>query len=274
MTLIFYAMRKLLLCSILLLIFRICFASVDTVSIYSNSLHKQVKFVIVQPKQNKTAIPTVYLLHGYSGNYAGWVNLAPQLQDKADQLQINIVCPDGANSWYYDSPIDSTIRYESYVIKDLVPYIDQHYPTIADKSKRAITGLSMGGHGGLYLSIRHSDIFGAGGSTSGGVDIRPFPNNWEIKKALGEYEKNQSLWDANTVMTLVEGLKNNQLKIIIDCGLDDFFLKVNRSLHEKLQTLKIDHDYIERPGAHNAAYWKNSVDYQLLFFKKYFDGKN
>jgi S-formylglutathione hydrolase FrmB len=267
-------MKKMLLFSLLLLSFGISFATVDTVSIYSNSLHKQVKFVIVQPKQNKTALPTVYLLHGYSGNYAGWVKIAPQLQDQADQLQINIVCPDGANSWYFDSPIDSSLRYESYIIKDLVPFIDQHYSTIADRTKRAITGLSMGGHGGLYLSIRHSDIFGAGGSTSGGVDFRPFPNNWEIKNSIGEYEKNQSIWDANTVMTLVEGLKNNQLKIIIDCGLDDFFLKVNRSLHEKLQTLKIDHDYIERPGAHNAPYWKNSIDYQLLFFKKYFENKN
>jgi S-formylglutathione hydrolase FrmB len=227
--------------------------------------------VIIQPKQNHTALPTVYMLHGYSGNYASWAGIAPQLQDRADQLQLNIVCPDGANSWYFDSPIDSAIQYESFVIKDLVPFVDQHYPTIADKSKRAITGLSMGGHGGLYLSIRHTDIFGAGGSTSGGVDIRPFPNNWEIKKAIGEYEKNQTLWDGNTVMTLVEGLKNKQLKIIIDCGLDDFFLKVNRSLHEKLQALKIEHDYIERPGAHNAPYWKNSVDFQLLFFKKYFD---
>jgi S-formylglutathione hydrolase FrmB len=264
-------MKRMMLSSLMLIYFSICFASTDTVSIYSNSLHKQVKFIIIQPKQNRTALPTVYLLHGYSGNYADWVNIAPQLQNEADQLQINIICPDGANSWYYDSPIDSAFRYESYIIKELVPYIDQNYPTIADKTKRAITGLSMGGHGGLYLSIRHTDIFGAGGSTSGGVDIRPFPNNWEIKKALGDYDKNQTVWDENTVMTLVEGLKKNQLKIIVDCGLDDFFLKVNRSLHEKLQALKIDHDYIERPGAHNASYWKNSIDYQLLFFKKYFD---
>ena len=35
-------------------------------------------------------------------------------------------------------------------------------------------------------TIRHKDVFGAGGSTSGGVDIRPFPNNWEMKKQLGE----------------------------------------------------------------------------------------
>ncbi len=267
-------MKRFLLIVIFIVAFDQTYASVDTVNIYSAFLHKPVKFVVIQPDQNKNPLPTVFLLHGYSGNYASWVTIAPQLQAKANQLQLNIVCPDGANSWYYDSPIDSTIQYESFLMKELIPYVDQYYPTINDRTKRAITGLSMGGHGGLYLSIRHSDIFGAGGSTSGGVDIRPFPNNWEIKKALGEYEKNQSVWDANTVMTLVEGLKKNQLKLIIDCGLDDFFLKVNRSLHEKLQALKIDHDYIERPGAHNAPYWKNSIDYQLLFFKKYFDNGN
>jgi hypothetical protein len=35
--------------------------------------------------------------------------------------------------------------------------------------------------------------------------------------------------------------------------------------------MKIDHDYTERPGAHNRDFWGNSVDYQLLFFKKYFE---
>ena len=264
-------MKRILLLLILLGAFNQIFATVDTVNIYSSYLNKKVKFVIIQPTLNKNHLPTVYLLHGYSGNYASWTSIASQLQERADQLQLNIVCPDGANGWYFNSPIDSTLQFESYIIKELIPFIDQHYLTINDKKKRAITGLSMGGHGGLYLSIRHTDVFGAAGSTSGGVDFRPFPNNWEIKKTLGEYEKNQSVWDANTVMTLVEGLKNNQLKIIIDCGLDDFFLKVNRNLHEKLQALKIEHDYIERPGAHNAPYWKNSIDYQLLFFKKYFD---
>jgi S-formylglutathione hydrolase FrmB len=264
-------MKRFLIFVILLSGIKQSVASVDTIHVFSEYLHKQVKFVVIKPAQNTNPLPVVYLLHGYSGNYASWASIAPQLQEKSDQLQLIIVCPDGANSWYFDSPIDSTIRYESYIIKELIPYIDHNYPTIADKTKRAITGLSMGGHGGLYLSIKHTDIFGAGGSTSGGVDIRPFPKNWEIKNALGEYDKNQAQWDSNTVVNLIEKLKNNQLKIIIDCGLEDFFLKVNRSVHEKLQALKIDHDYIERPGAHNAAYWKNSIDYQLLFFKKYFD---
>ena len=46
-------------------------------------------------------------------------------------------------------------------------------------------------------------------------------------------------------------------EIIFDCGTSDFFLTVNRNLHQKLLDNKIDHDYIERPGGHNDAYWRN-----------------
>jgi enterochelin esterase-like enzyme len=74
-------------------------------------------------------------------------------------------------------------------------------------------------------------------------------------------------------MNVVDQLQNNQLKLIIDCGLDDFFLDVNRALHQKLMTMKVDHEYIERPGKHDDVYWGNAIDYQLLFFKKGFDGK-
>jgi enterochelin esterase-like enzyme len=36
--------------------------------------------------------------------------------------------------------------------------------------------------------------------------------------------------------------------------------------------MKIDHDYTERPGKHDKAYWGNAVDFHLLFFKKGFAG--
>jgi S-formylglutathione hydrolase FrmB len=131
----------------------------------------------------------------------------------------------------------------------------------------------MGGHGALYLAIRHKELFGAAGSTSGGVDFRPFPNNWDIKVALGPFETNQERWHENTVVKQIESLTNNQLAIIIDCGVDDFFLAVNRALHEKLLQLKINHDYIERPGGHSSTYWSGNIDYQILYFKKFFEKK-
>jgi len=253
-------------------------AHVDTVSIYVECMKKDTKICIVTPdtyKENGEKLPVLYLLHGYSGNYATWVNGFPQLPKDADQYNMIIVCADGGySSWYFDSPIDSTMKYETYITKELVPYIDQNYNTIANRSGRAISGLSMGGHGALWLSFRHKDVFGAAGSTSGGVDIRPFPDNWEMKKQLGEKSQNPELWDKYTVINQIDKIKNGDLALIIDCGYKDFFFEVNNSLHEKLLVNKIDHDYLVRPGMHNGPYWNNSIDYQILFFLKYFSKYN
>lgn len=124
----------------------------------------------------------------------------------------------------------------------------------------------------MWLSIRHKDVFGAGGSISGGLDIRPFPDNWDMKKQLGEEKQNQARWDAHTAITQLDKIKNGDLALIIDCGTDDFFYEVNCQFHEALLQRGINHDFISRPGVHDGRYWNNSLDYQWLFFKKYFDG--
>ena len=99
------------------------------------------------------------------------------------------LCPDGGStSWYYDSPIDPAYQYETHVAEECVQYMDQNYRTRANRGSRAISGMSMGGHGAMYLAIRHPETFGTSVCLMGGVDIRPFPNNWEIKKRLGEIE--------------------------------------------------------------------------------------
>mgnify|MGYP000896853432 CR=1 FL=1 len=182
-----------------------------------------------------------------------------------------IVCPDGQNSWYWDSPIDPKFQFESYVSSELVSYIDKNYKTIASSDGRAITGFSMGGHGGLWLGINHPDVFGACGSMSGGVDIRPFPNNWNMKDRLGEYKQNAEVWDNHTVITQLYKITPNTLSIIIDCGKDDFFYQVNENLHNEMLQKNITHDYIVRPGIHNHQYWNNAIDYQMQFFSKFFN---
>ena len=128
----------------------------------------------------------------------------------------------------------------------------------------------MGGHGGLWTAIRHKDAFGACGSTSGGVDIRPFPKNWDMAKRLGDYESNKEIWDTHTVINQIDKIQNGDLAIIFDCGEADFFIQVNKDLHNRLLEKKIDHDFITRPGGHTGEYWNNAIDYQILFFDKFF----
>ncbi len=58
---------------------------------------------------------------------------------------------------------------------------------------------------------------------SGGLDIRPFPDSWNMKARLGEYASNKEVWDNHTVINQLDRLKDGSLAIIIDCGADDFF---------------------------------------------------
>src|SRR6266496_4807018 len=129
----------------LLLLQTINAAIVDTVATYSASMKKTIKAVVITPDNyaNAKALPVVYLLHGYSGNYSDWIIKAKGFEKAVDLYQIIIVCPDGNNSWYWDSPVDPNYKYETYVSDELVSWIDSKYKTIKDRKGRAITGLSM-----------------------------------------------------------------------------------------------------------------------------------
>lgn len=250
-------------------------ATVDTVSIYSNAMHKDFKCVVIKPasyKKKKESYPVVYLLHGYSGWYSNWLIREPQLKEYADEYNLMIVCPDGGNSsWYFDSPVDSTMKYETYIGKEVPDYIDAHYNTIKKRTSRAITGLSMGGHGALFLAFRHADTFGACGSMSGGVDLNYSRNKFDIMKRIGDTIQNADNWKKYIVMNVIENYPKDSLAIIFDCGTEDFYYEANHKLHEKMLQLKIPHDYTERPGKHEWAYWRNSIQYHLLFFRNYFE---
>jgi S-formylglutathione hydrolase FrmB len=261
---------------LLLLLFTlaVCNAAVvDTVETYSLCMKKKIKAVVIKPAGYDTLqqLPVVYLLHGYSDSYSGWLKKAKGVDKLADQYKVLIVCADGGfSSWYWNSPVDSTYKYETYVADELVKFIDSHYKTIAGKKGRAITGLSMGGHGALYLAIKHPDVFGAAGSMSGGVDIRPFPNNWDMAKRLGTYAANPQNWEQHTVINMLHLIQPGTLQLIIDCGTDDFFYAVNQQLHQQLLYRNIAHDYITRPGKHDWNYWTNAVQYQFLFMSEFF----
>lgn len=247
---------------------------VDTLQVFSAAMHKEIPCVVIVPDlygKIQADYPVLYLLHGYSGNYLDWITKVPELRHYVDEYHLIIVCPDGGfSSWYFDSPIDSAFRYETFITRELVPDIDARYQTIPDREHRGICGLSMGGHGALYLAIRHQNEFGSAAAISGGVDIMPFPNNWDIAKRLGDQATHRESWERHSVINLVDSLKNGALKIALDDGINDIFIKENRALHQKLLGLHIDHDYTERPGGHTWSYWRNAIPYELLFFYRTF----
>lgn len=247
-------------------------ATVETRNVPSKAMNKDIPSVIVVPDsyaKSQYPVAVVYLLHGFGGKQDSWVKGAP-VEELADRFNVIVVCPDGADSWYFDIPTDPNYRYETHVSSELVEFVDQNYRTVRSPKGRAITGLSMGGHGAMFIALRHKEVFGAAGSMSGGVDIRPFPKNWNLSKRLGTIEEHPEQWEAMTAINNISQLKNGELALTIDCGLRDFFLGVNRDFHVALLKQGIDHDYTERPGAHDWTYWKNSIRFQMLYFNQFF----
>lgn len=245
-------------------------ASVDTVNIYSKAMHISKRCVVVLPESYKiqqNSFPVVYLLHGYSGDYSNWIKKVPEIKNYADEFQLIIVCPDGNyNSWYVDSPVDSTIKYDTYISKEVPAYIDSAYRTLAERNFRAITGLSMGGHGALSLAWKHPETFGAAGSMSGVQNLLPWQNKYELTSVLPDSLQLMT----NSNVNLAKKLPDVVPALIFDCGVDDPFIESNRLLHQELLEMKVNHDYTERNGGHTWKYWENAIGYQCMFFHKYF----
>ncbi len=257
-------------------------ATVDSLQIASIAMNKTYKAAVVLPNsyaKGKSVYPVLYLLHGAYGHFNDWLSKTPDkntVKNLADQYNIIIVMPEGETfSFYIDSPVNKESQFETYITSEVIQKIDNTYRTLKEKKGRVITGLSMGGHGALYLSAKHPDLFCAAGSMSGAVDMETMLNRDSATQVIklmqpvfGDQSNNPELYEKNAVIRMVDQIKKNKLALIIDCGVDDFLIEPNRELHRRLVYAKVSHDYIERPGAHTWEYWENSLPYQVLFFSK------
>jgi putative tributyrin esterase len=261
-------------------------AKVDTLDIPSAAMQKTYRAAVVLPasyaKNKKVAYPVLYLLHGAYGHFNDWLSKTPDktlLHRLADQYNLIIVTPEGETfSFYLDSPVNKASQFETYITKEVIEKIDNTYRTVRSSKGRVITGLSMGGHGALYLSGRHPELFAAAGSMSGALDLsitnrKLNPDEARQRQSLfnpilGPETPAPSAYSTNSVVNMADILYRNGLPLIIDCGVDDFLIEINREVHRRLAYNHTPHDYTERPGAHTWEYWENALPYHVLFFQK------
>ncbi len=260
-------------------------STVDSLEVPSAVMNKKYKAAVVLPNsysKNQASYPVLYLLHGGGGHFGDWLNSTPDksvVKNLADQYNLIIVMPEGETfGWYMDSPFDKNSLFETYITKEVIAKIDNTYRTVKSNKGRVITGLSMGGHGAMYLSTRHPELFSAAGSMSGALDMNytKFKINEDFAKSLkdrflkllGTADTSNEVYVKNSVINMVDTIKKNGMPIIIDCGVDDFLIEANREVHRRLLYNNTPHEYTERPGAHTWDYWQNAIPFHVLFFSK------
>jgi S-formylglutathione hydrolase FrmB len=175
--------------------------------------------------------PVLYVLHGYSGDAAALVAARPwetnvvqwvdRLIADGTMAPVLLALVDGftrlGGSQYVDSVHNG--NYATYVVRDVVGYLDAHYRTVAREGGRAVLGKSSGGFGALHLAMVHPGSFGAFASHSGdaGFTAAYYPFFATAQRALEKHGGNVEAFvrafeskpkrsddDFNTIMMLAQ----------------------------------------------------------------------
>jgi len=72
-------------------------------------------------------------------------------------VAVDMATPLGC-SWYVNSPV--TGNWEDFMVKEVVPYVDANFPTLAARDSRGIAGDFMGGYGAIRFGMTHPEVFG------------------------------------------------------------------------------------------------------------------
>jgi enterochelin esterase-like enzyme len=246
-------------------------SQVSKIAFDSSSLKRSMNVNIYLPKGYSSALryPVLYMLHGYTDNEDKWMPILG-MKDRADALidsgrivPLIVVMPKIDNSFGLNTdaikrlPSDfSSGKYEDYLIKELIPYIDAHYRTDRTRKGRSIGGLSMGGWAALHLAFAHTQLFGKVGAHSPALieDGWLYPN-FDARQRLDP-------------IFLASDKDLGDLQVYLDCGDQDsfrFYEGCDR-LYKALQAKGVASEYRLSPGGHNDAYWKEHLDDYLLFY--------
>lgn len=126
----------------------------------------------VEPGRDRE-LPSVYAIQGLTGQLDMWLSRSPfepNFVERLDAMFAAGECPDAVvvmvDAWtsrggaqFINSA--GTGRYLDYLCDEVVPFIDERYPTRADRDYRGLSGKSSGGYGAMVVPMLRPDVFGA-----------------------------------------------------------------------------------------------------------------
>ena len=224
--------------------------------------------------------PVVYLLQGAIDDYTAWIR-----EGNAEALTAGypmiIVMPDAGDKgfysdWYNDGRFGSP-QWETYHIRELIPWIDAHYRTIASRRGRAVGGVSMGGYGALSYAARHPDLFAAVVSFSGLVNTNTRPDRSTISDTVfGPRATQEVRWRGHNPWDLAANLRGMDITLYTHnglpgkdyLGLDPAEIIVhqqNVDLHQQLLDANVPHHWNDHgAGPHKWPTWQQDLSEALL----------
>jgi S-formylglutathione hydrolase FrmB len=246
-------------------------ARVETVRFQSKLVNATLPYNVILPTDydasRTTRYPVLYLLHGLTGHYSDWLTRS-NVADYAAEYRMIVVMPEGNDGWYTDSSTVTTDKYETYILNELIPDVQQRFRTLEARYGRSIAGLSMGGYGAIKFGLKSPFTFVFAASTSGAFGVTRYtekeaPSWAESLKLFGPLGSETRT--ANDLFLIIEKLLPTRINSLpyfyFDCGTEDMPLMFpyNRDLAALMVQRRIPHEFRQLPGDHSWAYWDKQV---------------
>lgn len=246
--------------------------AVRALKLTSQLMGRDLAYRVVVPTDydTKTAdrYAVVYLLHGLTGHFNDWTDRG-NITELAAKHNLILVTPEGNDGWYTDNPTIGNDKYESYIVKELIPEIDKSFRTFPDRDHRVIAGLSMGGYGALKFGLKFPEMFSLVGSFSGAFVTGRWSENVGGNKLIGKSldtvfgALSSESRKSNDIFNFVNGLSADRLKnlpyMYLSCGTEDLFIKTNRELVAKMNEKKMPNEFHSPAGGHDWSFWTSQI---------------
>lgn len=260
---------------------------VECNSIPSKILHRSVPYCVLLPPaydaDNTRNFPVLYFFHGLGDNeqmflHSGGWNL---VEDSWEKKQLNefLIATPAAGAGFYINSRDGKLRYEDFLLREFLPFIERHYRTRPGRANRAVSGVSMGGYGALHLAFSHPELFSAVSAHSPALieKLPSFvanPTSVRVRILGGTFGSppDPAFWNRNSPLTLARNANLHRLKIYFDCGdQDDFGFDSGAAALDKILSARhLLHEFHLYPGRHDWSYFASHLPASLAFHSRAF----
>jgi putative tributyrin esterase len=222
--------------------------------------------------------PTIYLLHGYSGNHMDWLYNSG-IHGWAAQRGYAVIMPSGSNGFYIDNEETAELG-GAYIGEELIKVTRNMFSLSHKRKDSVIAGLSMGGYGAIRNGLRYADTFGAVIGLSSALitgevaGMTPesgengFATYGYYLQTFGE-PKNLPGSDKDPEHLAKECVKaGNMPRLFLACGTEDFLYDRNLAFHEYLNGIGYFHEWYTKPGVHDFEFWNQSIQAGMDWLKQ------
>lgn len=220
--------------------------------------------IVYTPPGYSPASPTPYpllvLCHGNGDDQTAWTEVGRAhlildnlIAEKKIEPMI-VVMPHGhpvplaERTWSEDSRDRNRLKMAEDIVTGVLPMVEAHYLVSDEASRRAITGLSMGGGQSIATGMAYPDLFQwVGAFSAAAPDGNLDSQQPQLKLDADSNASRQLFW--------------------IACGRKDFLVQRNRDFVKRLTDRGIDHEYVETDGSHSWEVWRDYLPQflQLVF---------